>query len=273
MRNTQAKQVIIDDILLNYYQTSDNGKAVLFIHGNSMSATQFNHQLNSPLSDEYRLIAIDLPGHGLSGTSQKHDYSLPFYTDIIIKFIDALQLNDVVIVGFSLGGNIIMQTLAREIKLKGALIIATVPLSIPFQQDAFLPNVNTPSFFEDKISMDTIDRIIEENYINSKNDSKNITNAILQTDGKARTDLAKSLFQEFNYLSEVDYLEKNQTPIAFILGSEEPYINNKSLNQQDVNSLWRNKIHLIQGASHLPQLTHISEVNTLTAEFLDDLYE
>ncbi|RLA00888.1 MAG: alpha/beta hydrolase, partial [Gammaproteobacteria bacterium] len=37
---------------------------LLFIHGNSSSKSVFSKQLSSDLAKKYRLIALDLPGHG-----------------------------------------------------------------------------------------------------------------------------------------------------------------------------------------------------------------
>ena len=42
------------------------GKPIVFIHGFSQSALCWSRQLNSPLAATFRLVAMDLRGHGLS---------------------------------------------------------------------------------------------------------------------------------------------------------------------------------------------------------------
>src|SRR4051812_21388467 len=47
-------------------ETSGKGMPVLLIHGSGSSKDVFAKQMESPLADIYRMIAIDLPGHGAS---------------------------------------------------------------------------------------------------------------------------------------------------------------------------------------------------------------
>ena len=48
-------------------QTGGKGAAILLIHGNSSCKEVFRAQMESPLGEANRMIAIDLPGHGDSG--------------------------------------------------------------------------------------------------------------------------------------------------------------------------------------------------------------
>ena len=43
-----------------------NGKAILFIHGFSQCRLAWNKQLHSDLAPDFRLVAMDIRGHGLS---------------------------------------------------------------------------------------------------------------------------------------------------------------------------------------------------------------
>jgi len=48
-------------------QSAGRGLPVLMLHGSGASHLAFRRQFESPLADKFRLIAMDLPGHGLSG--------------------------------------------------------------------------------------------------------------------------------------------------------------------------------------------------------------
>ena len=54
-------------VQLNLVETGNpNGRPILFIHGFSQSWRVWNRQLNSDLTDDCRLVAMDIRGHGLS---------------------------------------------------------------------------------------------------------------------------------------------------------------------------------------------------------------
>src|ERR1700677_4384860 len=47
--------------------SAGQGPPVVLIHGNSSSSSVFSRQLDGALGERFRLIAVDLPGHGASG--------------------------------------------------------------------------------------------------------------------------------------------------------------------------------------------------------------
>ena len=48
------------------FESIGEGRPILLIHGNSSSSRIWQKQLQGPLGAKYRIIAIDLPGHGAS---------------------------------------------------------------------------------------------------------------------------------------------------------------------------------------------------------------
>ena len=54
-------------VQLHLVETGDpSGRPILFIHGFSQCWLAWSRQLNSDLADRYRLVAMDMRGHGLS---------------------------------------------------------------------------------------------------------------------------------------------------------------------------------------------------------------
>lgn len=83
-----------------------DGPVILFIHGMSQSTMSFDRQFNSELADRYRLVAFDLRGHaGSAKPWQSSDYAgSRVWAADVAAVIEALDLNDVTIVGWSFGG-------------------------------------------------------------------------------------------------------------------------------------------------------------------------
>jgi len=85
----------------------DEGKAdampLLLIHG-SLGSLQMWDGWVAELKDRYRLISVDLPGHGLTGDWPRGDFSVEAYADFIEVLADTLHLDRFAVAGHSLGG-------------------------------------------------------------------------------------------------------------------------------------------------------------------------
>ncbi len=82
-----------------------SGRALVFIHGTSASLHTWE-PLIKRLGDHYRLISLDLPGHGLTGANAARDYSLQAMIDAIWLLLDHLNIGSASLVGNSLGGGV-----------------------------------------------------------------------------------------------------------------------------------------------------------------------
>ncbi len=89
-----------------------NDLAVVFIHGSGGDRNDWRFQLDG-LSDTCTVIALELPGHGLSDQPGESDVSK--YALRVEGFIEKLGLTKVVVVGCSLG-SAITQTMALNPK-------------------------------------------------------------------------------------------------------------------------------------------------------------
>jgi pimeloyl-ACP methyl ester carboxylesterase len=87
------------------YHDSESGKLpLLFIHGIGESLEFWMHQ--EPLAgDTYRIIAIDLPGHGLSASGAQ-PYDPAKFAAFCWEFLDVIGIKKVGLIGNSMGGGI-----------------------------------------------------------------------------------------------------------------------------------------------------------------------
>jgi pimeloyl-ACP methyl ester carboxylesterase len=85
-----------------YYEEYGEGPVLLLLHGGLGSIHNFAKVIPG-LSDQFRVIAIDSPGHGRSEQADSLSYKLmaSYYSE----FIDLLKLDSVYIIGYSDGGN------------------------------------------------------------------------------------------------------------------------------------------------------------------------
>lgn len=93
-----------DGVRLEYIDNGE-GQPLVMIPGWSQTAEQFRYQIDG-LSDRYRVIAVDLRGHGES-EKVDHGYRISRLAQDVHDLLTSLDLNDVVLLGHSMGCSVI----------------------------------------------------------------------------------------------------------------------------------------------------------------------
>lgn len=93
---------------------------IVFVHGTRFSAGQWSSQLDA-LRDEFRVAAVDLPGHGARSAQP---WSLDAATEIIASAVDSLGCGPALVVGHSLGGYVSLEFARRRPERVRGLVLA-----------------------------------------------------------------------------------------------------------------------------------------------------
>ncbi len=103
--STDANSFVTVDGLRTRYIEEGGGPAVILLHGGSLgsSADIFKRNMKPLASAGLRVIAFDQPGYGLSDIPR--DHSAAYRREFIPKFVAALGLGKVALVGHSNLGN------------------------------------------------------------------------------------------------------------------------------------------------------------------------
>ncbi|HYN55294.1 MAG TPA: alpha/beta hydrolase [Methylotenera sp.] len=111
-----------------YYKDWGMGQPVIFSHGWPLSSDSWEAQMLFLASHGYRCIAHDRRGHGRSSQTWAGN-DMNTYADDLSTLIEALDLKDVVLVGFSAGGGEISRYIGRHgtKRVAKAALIAAVP--------------------------------------------------------------------------------------------------------------------------------------------------
>ena len=119
----------IDNLLVRYLDKNKSGIPLLLLHGLGGSIESWSNNINF-LSTKFRIIALDLPGFGLSD-KPKISYSIKFYVYFLEKFIKRIKLNHLFIIGSSLGGHIAVEFALKNRKMVDKLILISPAGSLP----------------------------------------------------------------------------------------------------------------------------------------------
>lgn len=117
------KDIVIDGMRLRYIDEG-TGPAVLLIPGHTSRIEECD-RLAAALRPRFRVLTLDLPGTGYSDKPDRA-YTLRFYEDVILAFLDALGVTACHVCGGSLGGNMALR-LAHRAPARFARVVAWAP--------------------------------------------------------------------------------------------------------------------------------------------------
>ncbi|HEV2674389.1 MAG TPA: alpha/beta hydrolase [Aliidongia sp.] len=121
-----------DDETTLFYNDWGVGKPVVLIHGWPLNADMWEYQATFLAEQGFRVIAYDRRGFGRSDQPW-NGYDYDTLADDLAAILEELALDDVTLVGFSMGGGEVARYLARHGAArvsKAALISAVTPLLV-----------------------------------------------------------------------------------------------------------------------------------------------
>ena len=101
--NVTAK---VNNTTIAYNQYGNGDTTLLFVHGWCINKEYWADQ-SRYFSDKYKVVALDLPGFGNSGKNRT-EWTFEKYTDDINEFIKAEKLKNVILIGHSMSGDILL---------------------------------------------------------------------------------------------------------------------------------------------------------------------
>lgn len=102
----ETRRLDLDGTRICCLTAGEGGSPVVLLHGGGVDSARLSWgQTIDPLAEGHQVFAPDLPGYG---QSDKPDvlYSLDYYAQWLAELLDNLQLEQVSLVGLSLGGGI-----------------------------------------------------------------------------------------------------------------------------------------------------------------------
>ena len=118
-------------MLLSYFDNKKNGQPVLFIHGTASAKEIWEKQYKILTKSNYRVIGIDLRGHGKSinpgGTCTEEDH-----INDLSETLEHLQINEpLIILGHSFGAVLAVKFAEKYPALVSKLLLVSFPPRIP----------------------------------------------------------------------------------------------------------------------------------------------
>jgi pimeloyl-ACP methyl ester carboxylesterase len=123
MNRPQDQYTQVQGHRIRYWTQGESGSTVLLLHGISCSVLEWEHNI-AALSQQHRVIALDLLGCGMSDKPVDADYDMQTQARFVFDFMDSMGLSSVHMVGNSMGGRIAMECAAMKPERVKSLVLS-----------------------------------------------------------------------------------------------------------------------------------------------------
>lgn len=255
----------IDGLKIAYQKVGNGPEALILIHGFMGNSTNFEY-LFDLLGKDLTLIAIDLPGFGLSEKKVKQKLSRRYMAQVVAQLADRLKLDHYHVLGHSMGSEVALWLALDEPNKVKSLILLDSPLCLS-QRNSVSNNIFTKVGlrivfmnynFQKKIFKDML--VNKENF-DEKYFLKNYY-LVYQTPLDIVFNLAEN--QDTSELKE--QLGKLSVPTLTIWGENDEVtpLNSAECLLKNVQG----KLVVIPNAGHLPMIDQPQSVSEIIKDFI-----
>lgn len=208
-----------------HYIEDGEGEPLILVHSVGQSSYTWR-KVFYRLREHYRVIAVDLPGHGYSDRPIHFDYTVEAHAMALRLFMDALKIESAHFAGFSLGAIYVLQFALQCPTRTGRLIVLSpggvsesMPTPVKLIDSSFFGGIASRLY-----GMGTVRKLLEGCVF----DLTNINDEVVQqyyipaSDPDGRRCIRESLHC-FDEQSTLAHLRELQSPVLIIQGSEDKW--------------------------------------------------
>ena len=251
----EEQTITIDGLVVNY-KTAGNGQPLLILHGWGGSSDSFLEIQSSIAEMGYCVVSIDMPGFGKS-SPPPFAWGINEYADLVLAFVEKLQLKRFVLLGHSFGGQTAIKFASQHPdKIDRLILIAPSAMR------------KKPGLIKQIIVHMTKAAGFVIPFEGLRYNLKRVLYKILdKRDYLKAQGIMKDVFQKIILDDMSSLISSIQAKTLLIWGDKDDHVS-----LSDGNSMAENmpnaELHVISGAKHSPHLTHFEQVQDIIKKFL-----
>lgn len=259
--------------------TGGNGHPVVLIHGWPLSSASWKEQIPVLQESGYRVISYDRRGFGQSD-KPKTGYDYDTLADDLAGLIEELDLHDVTLVGFSMGGGEVARYIAKygEERLHSIVFASSVTpmmMNLPNNPDGPLKKTKAMKMTADlTVDQDAFyDQFIIE-FFSADGDGNLLVSEEQREKALAlckQADKIASLeaFQSFGISDFREDLTKVTVPTLVLHGEADGIVPFKGTGDRTHAAISHSELNTIAGGPHGVNVSHADEFNSTLLKFLE----
>lgn len=240
-------------IQLHLVETGNReGRPIFFIHGLSQCSLAWSRQMASDLADDYRLVAMDMRGHGLSEKPLEGYADSRLWADDVNAAIQALGVDHPILCGWSYGPLVILDYIRHygEDDISGVNFVGGITkLGSEQAMSVIAPEVLSlvPGFFSTDVeeSARSLESLLRLFFVQEP--SAEDLNRMLGYNVSVPSYVRQALFSRS--LDNDDLLAKIRKPVLITHGADDAVVKPAVVDQHKAG-MPHAQIHLMANAGH-----------------------
>ncbi|MFD7160437.1 alpha/beta fold hydrolase [Kribbella sp. NPDC059898] len=268
----------LKDVKLHVHDYGPPGRPVVLIHGWPLSGASWAHQVTALSSAGLRVITYDRRGFGRSD-KPRSGYDYDTLTDDLAGLLDRLDLWEVSLIGFSMGGGEVARYVAKygESRLHSVVFAAAVtPMMMKSPDNPEGPldestaaQMNTqlkasPNKFYEQFTKEFFSANADGELLVDKEEQLEAVRLCGQADKAA----ALAAMQSFGTTDFRDDLTRITVPTLVIHGDADGIVPLDGSGRRTHEAVRHSELAVVQGAPHGLNVSHAGEFNRELVDFL-----
>lgn len=271
-----VSQLDIDGEYLSVWYANGSDNTIVFLHGNSACKEVFYRQMHYFYHLGYSVLALDLPGHGLSADSNtpEQTYIGSAYARLIGKVLQHFDITEPLLVGWSLGGHIAIELVGQGIGAKGLCIMGTPPVG-PCEplDEAFLPTPSAAVTGQEQVTEEELAAYVRDVYGSLDPIPEYFQKTAKRTHGKARAIMMYNWHGAKDAHNQRKVIAETSVPTMVVHGLDEAFASYDYMSNLKWGNLWQGRFIELESVGHAPFLEMPDIFNAELTKFTVSVFE
>ena len=244
---------------------------IILIHGFPFNKSMWNSQVEA-LENNFRVISYDVRGHGSSDSGQEV-FTIELFADDLIRLMDTLKIENVVLCGLSMGGYIALNAIKNHAKRFNALILcdtncmADTP-ELKAKRMKSIASITKTGL--EKYADESINNLFApESFLTIKEEIADVRTMIIKT---SKESICNALHALSVRTETCDTLPDIKVPVLILVGKKDK-ITPSSVAQMMHEKINGSFLHIISHAGHLSNIENPYDFNEQLRMFVESVYK
>jgi len=269
----------LKDLNVHVEDTGGEGRPVVLVHGWPLSGASWKEQVPALRDAGYRVVTYDRRGFGQSD-KPLGGYDYDTLTDDLFGLLEELDLQDVTLVGFSMGGGEVARYVSKygEDRLRSVVFASAIPpklMKMPDNPDGPLTAAQAAKMTADLTKdADAFYDQFTKQFFSPNGDgnivvSEEVRQEALTQAKQASKSAALQAMQAFGTTDFREDLPYVTIPTLIIHGDSDGIVPFEGSGKRIHEAIVQSHLHVIAGGPHGVNVSHADEFNAELLKFLD----